>query len=59
MKPKYKMIIRYKSGQEQVVWCDEFEITKSAGGVKASWENMKPRPLVLGVDDIESVWAVE
>jgi hypothetical protein len=49
--------INYKSGLSMVVEVDEFEITRRAiGDLSVSWVAAQPRPLLLGIDDIESVW---
>ena len=57
-KPQYKVTIKYKSGNEIVVWCDDITVKRIQlnGALEISWETMKPRPLLLGVDEIESVW---
>lgn len=47
--------INYKSGQSMVIEVDNFTINKGPG-LRAEWENATPRPLLLGVDEIESIW---
>ena len=46
--------INYKSGQSIKVTVDHFAICGT--GRRFEWENMKPKPLLLGAGDIESVW---
>lgn len=61
MKPRYKITINYKSGIKMTVYADEFNIKRNSvhGLTSADWENLKPRPLFLGIDDIESIWVNE
>lgn len=49
-----KVQINYKSGQSVVVKCKQF--TVRGHGTTFEWEDMEPRPLLLGANDIESVW---
>lgn len=49
--------IIYKSGAEQVIRCDNFKVTMRGGQIsKLTWENAKPRPLFIGVDDVAAVY---
>jgi len=54
-----KLIINYKSGIQLEVSCDEFNITwDTVTGEATAFKgaNMKPRPLNIGLTNIESVW---
>lgn len=51
-----KVQINYKSGISMVVKCDEFTIKRGGLGKSFEWENMSPRPLLIGIEDVESVW---
>jgi len=55
---RHKIKIIYKSGATQVLNCTAFRVTRAAeGGITAvSWENAKPAPLVIGVDEIAAVY---
>lgn len=54
-KPKKPRVqINYKSGTSLVFECDSFRIKGT--GRSFEWENAVPRPLLLGADEIESVW---
>lgn len=46
--------IRYKSGKSVRFRCTEF----TAGGGQVSWRNAAPRPLQIGINEIESIWQV-
>lgn len=50
--------VNYKSGAFMVTEVDEFTVTRNqtTGNLSAEWENAKPRPLLLGLDDVESIW---
>jgi hypothetical protein len=41
-----------------IVKCDSFTVARQQrdGGLTVEWDSVQPRPLHLGVDDIESVW---
>ena len=61
-KPKYKFVIRYKSGAEVRVAADALTVkwdTVDGRAVEVSWNNMQPRPLAMGLANIESVWQVD
>lgn len=47
--------ITYKSGHVHDFECIKFSINP---GKEASWEAFDPTPLVLGLDEIESVWVI-
>lgn len=51
-----KVQINYKSGISMVVRCDELTIERGALGKTFEWNNMSPRPLLMGIEDVESVW---
>lgn len=54
---KGRVQINYKSGIVVIVECTEFTIKRSAIGKSYEWTNdAVPRPMLLGVDEIESVW---
>lgn len=54
---KARVQINYKSGISMVFECDDFKITqRPIGGKSYEWEGAEPDPMLLGVDDIESVW---
>lgn len=47
----------YKSGADQIIKCDSFKVTMLGGAIsKLTWENAKPRPLFIGVDDVAAVY---
>lgn len=49
--------INYKSGHSVTMECDSFSVkTNGLGNRTFEWDNAKPRPLMLGADDVESVW---
>lgn len=49
--------INYKSGQSVVVKCKDFTINSPGGSIThLEWEDAKPRPLHIGIGEIESVW---
>lgn len=51
--------INYKSGISMEIECDNFGVKRLSGrDLSITWENAVPRPLLIGVDDIESVWEV-
>jgi hypothetical protein len=52
-----KVQINYKSGQSVVVKCSSFKFVRKGSDMTVEWSNdAKPRPLLIGVDDIESIW---
>lgn len=53
----FKVRIIYKSGATIDVRCTSFTVRR-AGGLIASveWEDAKPKPMYLGVDDVAAVW---
>lgn len=57
-KGKSEVQINYRSGSSVTVMCDSFAVERNnaTGHLKIEWENAVPRPLLMGVDDIESVW---
>ena len=56
--PRHKIQINYKSGQSMTVTVEEFAVSRNSvnGELKVTWKSMQPATLMLGVDDIESVW---
>jgi len=60
MARKHVARIVYKSGHEVFVRCEEFSVKRNGfnGALEVSWKNAKPEPLMIGVDDIESVWKI-
>jgi hypothetical protein len=51
--------IAYKTGNVQYLKCDSFNVERiSAELSKLSWENAEPKPLFVGLDDIESIFEV-
>lgn len=60
---KHLVEVNYKSGISRQFWCSEFEIeTKLNGSKTFKWTSdpdEKRHPLLLNVDEIESVWVVE
>lgn len=59
--PRHKIIIRYKSGQEQIVRTDDFKVERNTfnGALSITWgATTQPVPMFMGVDDIESIWQV-
>jgi hypothetical protein len=60
-KPKYRFVIRYRSGIEVPVAADALTVkwdTSAGQAIEVSWDNMRPRPLAMGIANIESVWQV-
>lgn len=54
---KHKVRIIYKSGVVQDVKCDDFKVSLGNGGLsRVTWDNAKPRPLYIGVDEIAAVY---
>jgi hypothetical protein len=53
---KYKLRILYKSGNSQEIECTDFTIKGPSNAREITWENAEPRPLLLGVDDVEAVY---
>jgi hypothetical protein len=54
-----RIIIRYKSGAEISATVESLTVEIWEGKItKIDWNNMKPNPLHIGIDDIESVWEV-
>ncbi len=60
MADRKKIRIRYKSGQEQWFTVDFFKVhytmTTPVRVTQIDWEGIDPKPLFMGLDDIESVW---
>lgn len=54
---KYLIQLNYKSGKSMKFWCYSFTIKNG----DYSWESIgtKKRALLLGVDEIESVWQID
>lgn len=57
----YKIQINYKSGNSIIVTCTKFEIELSTTNeiVKASWKNMKPVVIHIGLTNIESIFQLD
>ena len=54
---KHKVKVIYKSGATQIIYCDKFGVTHAPGRItELSWENAKPTPLFIGVDEIAAVY---
>ena len=49
---KYLIRINYKSGQSVKFWVYAFKITSD----EASWHTVCKKPILLNIDEIESVW---
>lgn len=49
--------INYKSGARMVVKAKSVNV-ESIGGTlsKVEWNGLEPRPLFIGIGDIESIW---
>ena len=54
---EYLIRVNYKSGHSEELWYKKFTIRSET----YEWETSDPvrRPLLIGVDDIESVWQLE
>lgn len=49
--------ILYKSGAKVQVTCKSMTVTRySNGTLHVKWDEMKPVPLLLGVDDIAAIY---
>jgi hypothetical protein len=49
--------IGYKSGAKVRVRAKSFKVTRLHGGGKeAEWENVWPRPLLFGIDDVAAIY---
>lgn len=58
-KRKKQIKIVYKSGHVEYVKVKTIKIHSREGEItEMEWEDMKPRPLSLGINDIESIWVV-
>jgi len=54
---KHKIKVIYKSGAVQVIRCDTFSVKHAPGKItELSWENAKPTPLFIGVDEVAAVY---
>ena len=51
--------INYKSGLSVEIECEAFSISRIEQGLNFAWKGVHPRPLLLGVEHIESVWALD
>lgn len=53
--------IIYKSGAVQDVECENFTVlfSPAKGLTRIEWENARPRPLFLGIDDIAAVYEMD
>lgn len=53
----YKVLIRYKSGYSVTIRCKSFKSTRRTdGSLEVQWHDARPKPLLIGVDEIESVF---
>ena len=61
MASKSTIQIIYRSGSSVTLTCDRFAVTRTGtnGQLKVEYTNPRPRPLLIGVDDIESVWELK
>ena len=50
--------VNYKSGHSMIIECDDFtiKVNRIDGRKSIEWDNAQPRPMLLGVEYIESVW---
>lgn len=58
----YKVRINYKSGISETHWFTDFKYSKDhSGAMTMKWAPAftNARPVLLGVDDVESVWQVD
>ena len=53
---QFHIKVVYTNGHSEDFWCDSFSIKDNYTGRNFSWDNASPRPMLLGVDDIQSVW---
>jgi hypothetical protein len=55
-----KVQINYKSGQSVVVTCTQFKVKwDGVGGIhRVEWADVKPNPLHIGINEIESIWEI-
>lgn len=55
---KSKVRINYKNGRSITIKCDTFKVERVplTGAVSVSWTGAKPTPLLIGIDEIESIW---
>ena len=52
-----KVRVVYKSGYVQDFTCKNFKLTHSGGDLHSvTWEDAKPRPMHIGIDDIAAIW---
>lgn len=59
-KPKHRFVIRYQSGAEVPIRADGLTVTSISGApTRIEWDNMWPRPMVLGIHNVESIWQVK
>lgn len=55
--PIFEIEINYKSGIRQRFWVYSFKISETRAAKNASWRYVEgPRPITMGIEDIESVW---
>ena len=56
-KKRKKVQINYKSGVKQIVVVEELKSKTIDGSIsELEWKKMKPTPLCIGINDIESIW---
>lgn len=55
---KATVTVIYKSGQKVRVKVNSMSITRnpSSGQTSVKWDGIEPRPLLFGIDEVESVW---
>lgn len=50
--------ILYKSGNKVHLKAEGLEVTKyRSGDIEVKWDKMEPKPFLLGVNDIEAIFA--
>lgn len=59
---RVKVQITYKTGHVQTVTCEYMNVSRNTmtGDItKVEWKDMEPKPLFLGMENIESIWQVD
>lgn len=60
-KPEHEFVIRYKSGAEVTVRADALILKRNTYDdelIEATWRNIQPAPMFIGLKSIESIWQV-
>lgn len=56
---RHKVQINFKSGKTLIVKASKFTVRTNNGEItRIEWENITPKPLHLGADQVESIWQV-